>query len=145
MGMLSPMQTTACPDVTYTALAGGQLNCATLEVRKAKSSFLFTESRRKSIQLPGSFVFPDTFLRTPLPLFSPCRFLQTVRGVYVPYNIQPRGTLQLLLQVRNEYLVCILIESTNACGKTVYDNGTIHDFAVVRQRRLWFLRLHKTP
>ena len=31
-----------------------------------------------------------------------CRFLHTVQGVYVPYNIQPRGTLHLLLQVANE-------------------------------------------
>ncbi len=42
------------------------------------------------------------------------------------YNIQPRGTLQLLLQVRNEYLVCILIESTNACGNNNNNNTGIY-------------------
>ena len=33
-GMVSPMETTTCPDVTYTA--GGQVNCATLGISIAK-------------------------------------------------------------------------------------------------------------
>ena len=33
-GMLSPMETTTCNDVTYTALAGSQLNCPTLGIAK---------------------------------------------------------------------------------------------------------------
>ena len=35
-GVLSPMETITCPDVTYTALAGGKLNCATLGISIAK-------------------------------------------------------------------------------------------------------------
>ena len=51
-------------------VAGGNFNSSTLEVKKANSSFLFNGSWRKSIQLPGSFVLPETFLCTPLPLYS---------------------------------------------------------------------------
>ena len=70
MGMPVPMDATDFPDVTYTVLAGGRLKSSILEVKKASTSFLLSGSRRKSIQLPGSLVSPDTFLRTPLPLFS---------------------------------------------------------------------------
>ena len=131
----------------YTALAGGQLNCELCNLGGQKGKeFLLVHGVTKEVHpIAWQFCLSRHFPAHTIASFFPCRFLQTVRGVYVPYNIQPRGTLQLLLRVRNEYLVCILIESTNACGKTVYDNSTIHDFAVVRQRRLWFLRLLKIP
>ena len=35
-GMLSPIETITCPEVTYTTLAGGQLKCATLGISIAK-------------------------------------------------------------------------------------------------------------
>ena len=56
--------------VTYTCLSDSQMNSSTLDVSKANSFFLFAELRRKSTQFRGSLVSPDTFMRTPLPLFS---------------------------------------------------------------------------
>ena len=54
----------------YTSLPAGKLNSATFAVRKANNSVLFVASCRKSAHLLGNFAFPDTFLRTPFPLFS---------------------------------------------------------------------------
>ena len=62
--------TTDSPDVIWTTLLGGKENSATLVVRNVNSSFLLVASRKKSIQLLGSLVWPCTFLCTPLPLFS---------------------------------------------------------------------------
>ena len=64
-----PTDTTDSPDVMYTALLGGKVNLATLDVRNANSSLLLFGLYRKSTQLPESLL-PDTFLHTPLPLFS---------------------------------------------------------------------------
>ena len=41
-----------------------------LDVKKANSSLLFIWSPKKFFKLPGILVEPDTFLRTPFPLFS---------------------------------------------------------------------------
>ena len=74
IGTDSPHADTACPDVTQTDFVGGQLNDSILDsildVKKANSSFLFIWSPKKFFQLPGILVEPDTFLRTPFPLFS---------------------------------------------------------------------------
>ena len=47
-----------------------QLYSATLFVRNATNSSLFTESRRNCIQFGGSLVPPETLRRTPFSLFS---------------------------------------------------------------------------
>ena len=129
--------------MTYTALAGGQLNWATLEIRIAK--FLVNLSHEGS---PSNCL--AVWCRRTRSWAHPCLSarvdaFKTVRGVYVSCNIQHLDTLQLLLKVRNEYSVCIFMESTNACWQTVYSNGTIHDFAVESQMWLWLTRLLKIP
>jgi len=85
MGLLQPNEDTACPDVTYTSLSDGQMN-STLDVSKSDSSFLFAESRKKSIQLRGSLVSPDNFMRTPLPLFSRVDSFR-LSAMYVSHNV----------------------------------------------------------
>jgi hypothetical protein len=60
---------------------GGQLNTSDLDVRKAKSSSLLVGSCKNSIQMPGSFVWPGTFLLTPCPLFFTIGLLQTAWNI----------------------------------------------------------------
>ena len=79
MEMLAPTVATACPDVTYTALVGCQLKSSTLEGKKL---LLVNWSHRKSIHLSSNLVSPDTFLRTPLPLFSSADAFK-LSGMYV--------------------------------------------------------------
>ena len=81
VGLVSTMETTTCLDVTYTALAGGQLNSATLEVIKANSSFLLIKSRRNSIQLLWQFGLPGHFRPHIRASLFPCRLLQAVWDV----------------------------------------------------------------
>ena len=89
MAILEPLDSTTFLVVTYTALVDGQLNSSTLKVKKANSSYLFIESRRKSIQFSGSLVSPDTCQRTSSPLFSRVDSFK-LYGMYVSHTTYNR-------------------------------------------------------
>uniref|UniRef100_UPI00358E925F protein unc-13 homolog A-like n=1 Tax=Myxine glutinosa TaxID=7769 RepID=UPI00358E925F len=57
--------------------------------------------------------------------------LQAVWDVSIPHNIQPCNTLHLLLQIRDECIVCMFIESADTCSsQAADDHSNIQDFAV---------------
>ena len=102
------MDTTEAPEVMCMLLFCWQANSITLDVKNENNSSFFFSSRRKSIQMLGSLVRPETFLHTPFPLLSR---VNTFRIISIPHNIQPCGNTLLLRQVRNEDVICILNKS----------------------------------
>ena len=81
-----------------------------LPERNAKSSCLFTESRRKSGQLLGILFLLSTLLLIPLPRFSLVDYRQC-KSPTQHWHIR----FEMLLHVGNEVITCILISTLHLC------------------------------
>ena len=97
----------ACTTTLVAVWHGG----AGTSVYKANNSFLLFGSRM-SVQLPGSLVWPDTFLCTPFPLFS--------------WVISVKLSRRYL-----SYTTSNLERTDTGSWQAVDDDNTIQDFAVV--------------
>ena len=140
--MLSPMETSPCSDVTYTRDSVGWRPVELCNIGNQNGKVPSSSLSHEGSTTNCLAVWCHLTLSCAPPCLSARLNSFRLPGMSVFHgNIQPRDTLQLLLQVRNEHRVRTFMESTNACWQTVYDNGTIHDFAVVSQMWLWMPRL----